>query len=341
MLFRVLWSHFSDDYRRATGSDQFPVLFQRAAVISQMGGCSASAGLPDVMIDLTRAAAADRQEEATCSKVHSDCLGAAEDLLTRYAAYHDCQQLIAVAISNASPANVDAAWAAVVPNVQFQAELFDFAQAVADAFQSMVRYIMDHTTGPVTEALSSHQLAAKRFAELYDAIFRFDETTAGLPKLLGDMSFFRRTSASRGAQGDPLLQKTNEMTMFFAVQAPLLTKVINTMNASFRSSQETAKLIEIFAGISDAFTATQSHHSFPDKDLNQMCFRTITGAILCCDAVSPAGAFHAKAAIRTVSAIEILALTTPKQVGLLNLIKFNSKHYKDPTTLKQITKLVG
>jgi hypothetical protein len=293
------------------------------------------------VIDLGRATPADAPEEAACNDIRSRCFGPAEDLLPRYAAYHDCQQLITVAISNASPANVDAAWAAVVPNVQFQAELFDFAIAVAEGFESMIRYVMENMTGGAIETLSAHQFAAKTFAELYDVILRFDDTTAGLPRLLTDLSFFRRTSASRGAQGDPLVQKTNEMTMFFAVPGPLLTKTVSNLTVSFKSSQDTAKLLEIFAAISDTFAATQTHHSFPDKDMNMICFRAMTGAILCYDKLSPTGAFDAKAAIRTLSAIELLALSTPKQVGLLSLIKFNSKHFKDATTQHQIVTLVG
>jgi hypothetical protein len=307
------------------------------------GGCSADGGLPDIFIDLANASSSDSNENSTVSGIQSRVLSSAPDILRRYSGYQDCQQLISVAISNASPANVDAAWAAAVPNVQFQSELFDFANSLISAFQSLVTYVLSAGAGRALQAFEEHPLVAKTFGDFFNAIVSFDETTVKLPRLLGDLSFFRRTASRRPdfQDYDELYQKSSEMSMFFAVPNPLLTKAINAVQGTARNPQEVARVIDVFGGLCDAFTSTQMHHHFSDEELNLISYRTIAGSILFYDSISASGAFHAKAGLKTVTAVEVLAGAQPKQTGLLNLLKFNSKHYKDPTTQKQITALIN
>jgi hypothetical protein len=277
------------------------------------------------------------------SAIQRGVLASSEELLGRYNHYQDCQQQISVAISNASPANVDAAWAAAVPNVRFQAELFDFANSLVAAFQSLVQHVLSAGPGKALETLKQQAPLAKTFAELFNVIIIFDETTVKLPKLLGDLSFFRRTASRRPdfQDYDELYQKSSEMSMFFAVPNPLLSKTINAIQAGSRNPQESARLIDIFGALADIFTGIQTHHKYPEDEANLLCYRTITGSILFYDSIAAGGAFHAKAGLQTLAAVEVLAGAQPRQTGLLNLLKFNSKHYKDPTTQKRITTLIN
>jgi hypothetical protein len=310
-----------------------------------MGGiasCTGGGGLPDVVIDFSNPTASDSAETSVVDPITSSVINPSKDILPRYAAYQDCGQLIAGAISNPSPANVDAAWEAAVPNVRFQAELFDFAGAVINSFQSITSYVRRLTGGRATDHFQQHQLATKTFAQLFDIVNQFDETTSKLSKLLGDLSFFRRTASRRPdfQDYDELYQKSSEMSMFFAVPSPLLSKAIAGVQGSAKNPQDVAQVLDVFGGLCDVLTATQVNHPSSVQDEKLMCYRAITGCILCYDAISGQGAFHAKAGINTLSAVEVLAHAEPKQPVLLNLLKFNAKHFKDPTTMKQITALI-
>jgi hypothetical protein len=263
------------------------------------------------------------------------------DLLPRFAAYQDCQALIAVAISNASAANVDAAWAAVLPNVQFQAELYDFALTIVERFQALLTYAIGQAgAAGALDALSHHQLAAKSFVDLFDVVLRFDETISTLPRLLGDLSFFRR-NASKHSESEMLYTKSNEMSMFFAVPSPLLAKTISGISGSARSPPEVAKVLDVFGALADLLTSAQVNHKSPNADTNMRYYRGIIGSLLVYDSLAALGCFHAKAGVQTLAAIEAIASDTPKPTGLLNLLKYSSKHYKDPTTQKPITLLIG
>jgi hypothetical protein len=305
-----------------------------------MGACAAGVSLPDVFIDLSSAAAGDDEESRVVDDIKNRVLSPSGELLPRFAAYQDCQGVITVAISNASPENVDAAWAAALPNVQFQAELFDFALVLVERFQSLVNYVTGQGGKDALSVFSRHHLAAKTFADFYDIILKFDETISTLPRLLGDLSFFRR-NASRHPDCDQLYAKSNEMSMFFAIPSPLLSKTLSGISASARSPPDVAKMLDVFGSLADLFTSAMVNHRSDNREVTLLYMRGIVGALLCYDSIAPAGAFHAKAGVQALTAIETIASETPKPTGLLNLIKYGSKHYKEPTTLKGITMLVG
>jgi hypothetical protein len=208
-----------------------------------------------------------------------------------------------------------------------------------ERFQALVNYVVGQTGRDAIDCLSRHQAAAKSFVDLYDIILKFDETIQRLPKVLGDLSFFRR-NAARHPDCDALFSKSNDMTMFFAIPSPLLTKTLGSLSGSARSPVETGKLLDVFGAIVDVFTSAQVNHHSSSQDVNLLYYRAIVGALLCYDSLAPQGCFHAKSAVQTLSAIEVIASENPKPTGLLNLVKYTSKHYKDPTTLKQITMLI-
>jgi hypothetical protein len=300
-------------------------------------GAGGSGGLANVCLDLAGATATNDEEQRMMGDVERLVLTPGGPLLTRFANYQDCQTLIGAAISNASPENVSAAWNAALPNVQFQAELYDFALIVAERFQAIVSYTLSHGGG---KSLAQQQLTLKAFVEIYDCILRFDEILTRLPRLLGDLSFFRR-NAARHSDCEALFAKSNEMSMFFAVPSPLLTKVIGGVNATIKQPQDSQKVLGVFASIADFITATQLRYKPTGEDANLRQYREVAGALLCFDQIAPGGCFHAKAGVHTINAVTMLSQALPKPVALLNLLKYGSKHYKDPTTLKGITAILG
>jgi hypothetical protein len=203
-----------------------------------------------------------------------------------------------------------------------------------------VNYVVGQAGGDATGCLSRHQAAAKSFVDLFDIILKFDETIQGLPKLLGDLSFFRR-NASRHPDCDALFAKSNEMSMFFAVPSALLSKTLGSLSGSARSPAEGAKVLDVFGALVDLCTSAQVNHHSSSPQVSLLYNRAIVGGLICYDTLAPQGCFHAKAGVQTLSAVESIASEIPKPTGLLNLLKYSSKHYKDPTTMKQITGLIG
>lgn len=306
-----------------------------------VGSCTGDQGLPDIFIDITNAETRDAEENSQCSDIQSSVLQGSQDILSRFAGYQDCQQLITAAISNASQENTDAAWNAVLPNVEFQAELFDFATEVVNNFANLTEFLVKKANGRAVEVLEDHALAVKTMVDLFNAVVQFDQTMLGLSKLLGDLSFFRRSASRRAdfSDYDELYGKSAEMSMFFAVSSPLLAKCISKISAVSRAPQQVAHLVDVFGGIADALTNGQINHKYENDETNQRCMRAIVCCIIVYDHVAANGAFHSKAGIATLEACQVLA--SAGQKSLLNMVKFNTKHFEDPNTQKKISELIN
>jgi hypothetical protein len=292
-------------------------------------------------IDLVNPTPSSTAESACVSELDARISGAG-DILMRYNSYQDCQQLISIAISDPNPSHVDAAWAGATPNVRFQADLFDYACKIVSGFQELVTFFTSQP-GRIADLLQEHPAATKRFADLFGIIIQFDDITMKMPRLLGDLSFFRRTASRRPDFGDydDLYQKSSEMSMFFAIPSPLLTKIVTAVRGSAKSPAELTRLLELLAGIVDMFTSMQTNHPSDDQELNCLCYKTIIGGILLYDSISSEGAFHPKAGIHCVPAVEVVVAASPRQSMLLNLIKYGSKHFKEPTTNKRIAEMIN
>lgn len=306
-----------------------------------VGSCTGDQGLPDIFIDITNAESHDAEENSLCGEIHSQVLDNSRDILSRFAAYQDCQHLITAAISNASQENTEAAWNAVLPNVQFQAELFDFGMAVVNNFSNLTEFLVKKANGRATEVLERHAVAVKTLVDLFNAVVAFDETILRLNKLLSDLSFFRRSANRRSGALDyeELYAKSAEMSMFFAVASPLLTKCIDKVSAMSRKVQDAANLVDVFGGVADALTNGQMNHKYDSEETNMLCYRAIVCCIIVYDSIAANGAFHKKAGIATLEACQVLA--GAGQQDLLKMLKFNTKHYKDPSTQKKISEIIN
>lgn len=304
--------------------------------------CSGEPTLTDVFIDIENTDSTNTVETELASDAEATVLEPARDILRDFSNYSDCQNIITTAIANSSQENCAAAWDAVFPNVQFQSRLYDFSVAVADTFKKLIDFLVSKSNGKALQVIDQHSLAVKTVCELCNVILTFDETVIRLPRLLGDLSYFRRMATRRDDFGDfdELYAKSSEMSMFFAVPSPLLTKCIGQVKAGIRTPQDTAKVLDLFAALSDTFTNCQLNHRYTDEERNRLCYKTIVCAILIYDTISASGAFNTRAGIHTLDAVQVLAGTSPKETDLLNLLKFGSKHYKDPSTHRKITAIL-
>jgi hypothetical protein len=301
-----------------------------------MGGSHSKAGATGAGLETGDISAADGEEDSVVCRARAQCLSASSDLLHRYSSYADCQALISVAISNPSSVNVDAAWAAVVPNVEFQGQLYDFALAAVDSVRSLVAYVATQRGKPL-DTLVRHPLAAKTMCDMCDVIIGFDQTTASLPRLLGDMSFFRRTVSRRPdfAQFESLFAKTNEMAMFFATPSGLLAKTVEAVRTATGQPSDPARLLQVFEALVELCIRART------AARNAVWDRAIVASILAYDALAPRGALRPKSGIATLRAVQAIAADGPPAAGLLNLIKYRSKHYGEPATSGRIKAIIG
>ncbi len=88
---------------------------------------------------------------------------------------------------------------------------------------------------------------------------------------------------------------------------------------------------------------------FASDSTNLFCLRAMTGAIILYDHLHPVGAFHKKSPIAMRNCIQVLKSFTatagpsskspPPSAGLLNALRFTTKHLNDvdtPSSIKQL-----
>jgi len=80
---------------------------------------------------------------------------------------------------------------------------------------------------------------------------------------------------------------------------------------------------------------------FTDRDLNMLCLRAMTAAIILVDHISDNGVFCKRSPINIKSAILILKMKVDDlgTDGLINALKYTTRHLKDPETPASITAL--
>ena len=312
----------------------FPGGYARAASFHMGGRFSTSRkrGLPDIYVDIESAEPKDEDERRLCESFVQNVKEPSADIFERFSQYEDGQALAAAALASPSEEARNTAWAKVLPNVQLQMEVYEFAQSLAEMFGNLLRAVIDKLDQGQTTVFEEMPALTKTLAECFDTILRLDEIKLSLPNIVNDLAYFRRNCIhyNQNNELDNVLAMSNETTIFWASPTPMLSCVIGKLTKEYPESNEAfGKLLMILGGVSDVCTSMLTNHRFENEESNKLCLRCIVGAVLMYDYLSPTGAFGTKTKFHVREAMEILVTFEPKQNALINAIKYSSKHLGD------------
>ncbi|KAH0791850.1 protein FAM49B [Histomonas meleagridis] len=297
--------------------------------------------LPEIYIDLENAKPTTEQEESLYNEFQETIFTPSTDILERFSQYHDGQKEAATALTNPSPETKEAAWNAILPNVKLQMEVYDFAKEISNKFCHLVDVVIKLSNEKATGGFETMPITIKCFVSCFDIILKMDEIKIKLPKLINDLAFFRRNAPSHNSDGDMdgLTEKSNMSTVFWAAPTPMLTEVINSLQSTYRDKPDGyTKLLELLGTVCDICTSILTNHH-PDSEPTRLCLRCIVGATLIYDHISPNGAFGVKPTFHVKDAMTLLVEYQPKQIELINAIKYSSKHLGDESADPKIKAL--
>jgi hypothetical protein len=110
----------------------------------------------------------------------------------------------------------------------------------------------------------------------------------------------------------------------------MLTATITVLAKDYPAGSESLpKLLDVLGGVADICTSLLLNHKHANEDVNKMCLRCIVGATLMIDHLAPTGAFGIKPRFHVKEGMDLLVGYQPRPSGLINAIKFTSKHLKD------------
>lgn len=294
-----------------------------------------------------------QSETAVWEKVNQ-VLIEAQMVLDDLQAYRGAGEEIRQAIQSPGSDGVqEKAWSAVVPLVVKLKSFYEFSQKLESSLQCLLNVLTSSGSTP-TQHLEQQQALARQFAHIMHFTLRFDELKMTNPAIQNDFSYYRRTisrmrinnlSADSGSEVNNEL--ANRMSLFYASATPML-KTLSDATSKFVSDnpdvpiENTTDCLSTMASVCKVMLETPEYRSrFASEETVLFCLRVMVGVIILYDHVHPAGAFVKTSNIDMKGCIKLLKEQPPSRVeGLLNALRYTTKHLNDETTSKQIKNML-
>ncbi|KAL4635468.1 protein FAM49B-like [Arapaima gigas] len=288
----------------------------------------------------------------------------AHRILDDLQAYRGAGAEIREAIQHPSDESLqDKAWSAVAPLVGMLKKFYEFSQRLEVALHGLLGALTCTPDSP-TQHLEREQALAKQFAEILHFTLRFDELKAthiGVsplqmtnPAIQNDFSYYRRTLSRMRmnnvpAEGENEVNNelANRMSLFYAEATPML-KTLSDATTKFVSEnknlpiENTTDCLSTMATVCKVMLETPEYRKrFSSEETAPFCLRVMVGVIILYDYVHPVGAFAKSSKIDMKGCIKVLKEQPANSVeGLLNALRYTTKHLNDETASKQIKTLL-
>uniref|UniRef100_A0AAQ5ZWC6 CYRIA/CYRIB Rac1 binding domain-containing protein n=1 Tax=Amphiprion ocellaris TaxID=80972 RepID=A0AAQ5ZWC6_AMPOC len=244
------------------------------------------------------------------------------------------------------------AWSAVVPLVAKLKTFYEFSQKLESSLQCLLDVLTSSSSTP-TQHLEQKQALARQFAHILHFTLRFDELKMTNPAIQNDFSYYRRTisrmrinNLSANAGNEVNNELANRMSLFYASATPML-KTLSDATSKFVSDnpdlpiENTTDCLSTMASVCKVMLETEYRSRFASEETVLFCLRVMVGVIILYDHVHPAGAFVKTSNIDMKGCIRVLKEQPPSSVeGLLNALRYTTKHLNDETTSKQIKNML-
>ncbi|XP_071623964.1 CYFIP-related Rac1 interactor A-like isoform X1 [Heliangelus exortis] len=292
-------------------------------------------------------------ETAVWNQVNA-VLEEAQTVLAELQSYTGAGQEIREAIQNPGDLRLqERAWSAVCPLVAKLKRFYEFSLRLENALRSLLEALTSPPYAP-TQHLEREQALAKQFAEILHFTLSFDELKMTNPAIQNDFSYYRRTiSRNRinnlqlDAESEVNNEMANRMSLFYAEATPML-KTLSNATTKFVSEnktlpiEDTTDCLSTMACVCRVMLETPEYRSrFTNTETLLFCMRVMVGVIILYDHVHPVGAFAKTSKIDMKGCIKVLKdQPSTSTEGLLNALRYTTRHLNDDTTSKQIRALL-
>ncbi|KAH0793996.1 protein FAM49B [Histomonas meleagridis] len=301
--------------------------------------------LPDVIIDFEVEPNPDSPFIDSVTEFNTTILGPSKVIIEHFKQYQDAQDFISRAYREPSEESKDSAWSRVLPLIAFQSQIFNLANKLTDHFIGFLSFIVDLMGNGYSsvDALVSEPIITKQFAQCFNIMLEIDEIKMNRPKMLNDLAFFHRVATRRldFDQYEDLYTKSFDMVLFFGNPNPCICKLISAIKNRFQYDfQKLLRSIEVIGKISDICTSMLINHPSENEETNLLYLRASVGSILLYDHLNPKGAFVNDSSLAIMQTVTVLANYQPKQMNLINSVKYLSKHYDDSSSRIEIKNIL-
>ena len=257
-----------------------------------------------------------------------EVLSRAPAVLALLEEYKGCQDLARKAMSTPTLANETEAFEGLLDSVKSIATFFSFSRQVEEVVPDLLLALSRGPTEDAKASFSDQQALVKQFAELLNFALTFDQTRMNRPFLSNDFSYYRRL-LPKFAKHPGVIVKDDDasgMALFTAEHIPMTTSIAK---AAASALEKNTYVLNALALMSNSCYSMLQNRSFTRQDINLFVARAMTGSLVCYDHVDPSGVFNKKSPIKVKSVVVLLKKDFPQENGLINAIRYSTKHAKD------------
>ncbi|XP_078606486.1 CYFIP-related Rac1 interactor B-like isoform X1 [Branchiostoma floridae x Branchiostoma japonicum] len=312
----------------------------------------------DIFLDFENAQPTESEHEV--HQVVERVLSTSHGLLIELQQYKGADNEIREAISNPSRDNLqEKAWRAVCPSVIKLKKYYEYSTELENVLPQLLQALCSGPYTP-TQHLERQQALAKQFAEILHFTLKFDDLKMMTPSIQNDFSYYRRTLSRMkmnsqykvhdgvGSVFEVSSEVANRMSLFYAEATPML-KTLSEATTRFVSEnkhlpiENTTDCLSTMAAVCKVMLETPEYYQrFENEETILFCLRVMVGVIILYDHVHPVGAFAKKSGIDMKGCIKVLRDQPASKVeGLLNALRYTTKHLNDESTPKNIRALLA
>lgn len=310
----------------------------------------------DIFLDFENAQPTESEHEV--HQVVERVLSTSHGLLIELQQYKGADNEIREAISNPSRDDLqEKAWRAVCPSVVKLKKYYEYSTELENVLPQLLQALCSGPYTP-TQHLERQQALAKQFAEILHFTLKFDDLKMMTPSIQNDFSYYRRTLSRMkmnsqikdgvGSVYEVSSEVANRMSLFYAEATPML-KTLSEATTRFVSEnkhlpiENTTDCLSTMAAVCKVMLETPEYYQrFENEETILFCLRVMVGVIILYDHVHPVGAFAKKSGIDMKGCIKVLRDQPASKVeGLLNALRYTTKHLNDETTPKNIRALLA
>ncbi|GAB6026633.1 hypothetical protein CHUAL_013040 [Chamberlinius hualienensis] len=308
----------------------------------------------DIFVDFENAQPTPEEEEAYY--LVEATMKDAYEILYELQQYKGAGNEIREAIGNPrSEVLQDRAWAAVLPLVSKLKRFYEFSLKLAYLVPKILWELCSGDMTPMKH-LETQQALVKQFAQILEFVLNFDDLKMTNPAIQNDFSYYRRTVSRLRMTNQELNEDemdvpnelANRMSLFYAHATPML-KMLSEATAKFVYDnkdipiENTTETLGTMAKVCQRMVDNPSFSQrFKNEETVLFVLRVMVGLIILYDHVHPVGAFSKNSHVDIKGCIKVLKEQPPSSAeGLLNALRYTTKHLNDEGTPKHIKHLLS
>jgi len=175
-----------------------------------------------------------------------------------------------------------------------------------------------------------------QLAQIFEFALEFDRVRMLRPNLSNDFSYYRRLLPKFNKHPNLRIKddEASGMALFTAEHIPMMNCL---SKATARAQEKNSQVSRVLAIMANSCRKAVATKKFPQPSTSLTCARAMTAAIVISDHIDVFSVFNKKSPVAVRACILTLKKDFPKEVSLLNAIRYSTRHFSEaPPAIQEL-----